>query len=333
MALSESTHGKLACLNWHTLSDERAAGVAPGVPLRRAAIILTGACNFACPYCKRLGGDLAPTLGRDAAFALLDHLAALGLRELRLSGGEPTLLSWLPEFVAHAAGLGVRVAISSNGYAEPEVYTALINAGAAEFSISLDSTNPEVAERLSGGRPHVLATVAATIRLISSRDVTVYVGMTCGKGKTAEDMKATVGFAQELGVHEIKIMSLAQEGELVDVSWVDQAMANRFPLLKWRAANYESGRDVRGLRSDDCSTCSLVLDDVTIAGASHWPCNVYLRERGAAIGAVGPEMMAERAAWAHSHDSQADPICRRYCMDILRAYNNRVAELANDSDA
>jgi molybdenum cofactor biosynthesis enzyme MoaA len=331
--VEEKTHGKLSVLNWSTLSDERAAGVRPEKEIRRAALILTGACDFACPYCKTLGGGRAPTIKRERALELLETFAAAGLRELRISGGEPVLVPWLPELIRRAVELGVRVAVSSNGYSEPKVYEGLIDAGVAEFSISLDSAEPEEADRLSGGRKNVLARVKRSIEAIASRGIPVYVGMTCGTGRSAEAMRSAVELAERLGVAEIKIMSLAQEGDAVDVSWVDEELAERFPLLRWRAGNYRDGRDVRGLREGDSGRCSIVLDDLTVAGDRHYPCNVYFREGGEPIGNAGDDVAAilsDRAAWSLGRDSRKDPICRANCMDILRAYNDRAAELADE---
>ena len=328
--ITPQTHGKLACLNWRTLSDERAASVRPESGVRRTAMILTGKCNFACPYCQTLGGDRAPTLDRDATLALLRDLIGQGLQELRLSGGEPTLVTWLPELVAVAAAAGVRVAISTNGYAPVKTYEALIAAGTAEFSISLDSIDPVEADRLAGGRKHVLERVEATIRAVTALGGKVYVGMTCcAATQSAEATKATVERIAALGATDIKIMSIAQEGGILDTTWMTEETKARFPFLAWRSSNFKRGRDVRGLKPTDCGKCALVLDDVTIAGGKHYPCNVYFREKGEAIGSVsdGATMLRERAAWYEAHDSQKDPICSRMCMDLLATYNNRVRDL------
>lgn len=326
--VTKESHGKLACLNWETLSDDRARNVRPNREIRRAAFIVTGACNFACPYCKTLGGDRAPTMKQDKASALLADLICHGLKELRLSGGEPTLVPWLPLLVAQAKSAGVRIAVSTNGYSSPETYAALVQAGVSEFSISLDSVDPEEADFLSGGRSNVLASVERTIRQVIGLGSSVYVGMTCSASRRG--LKATVDKAVDLMVTDIKIMSPAQEGSLVDTSWLDSVTAARFPFLAWRAGNFRQGRNVRGLDHRDSPKCSLVLDDVTIAGDFHYPCNVYFREGGLPIGKVGSSesMLAERALWCQGHDSLRDPICSTMCMDLLRVYNNRVMELA-----
>ena len=326
--ITPSTHGELSKLNWTTLSDERAGAVEPNKEIRRAALIMTGACNFACPYCKTLGGDRAPTLDRDETLTLLDHMIGKGLKDLRLSGGEPTIVSWLPELVERATKAGVSVAISSNGYAPWSVYQALIDAGMSECSISLDTLDPEEADRLAGGRKDVLSRVTNTIKTLADKGVRVYIGMTCCESSsTAIGMKDTVAKADALGATDIKIMPPVQEGDLLNTEWLTERMAKRFPFLAWRSHNFALGCGVRGMKESDCSKCALALDDVTVAGGKHYPCNVYFREGGEAIGKVGEDMLAQRAAWYEGHNSLEDPICKNMCMDLLRTYNNRVREM------
>ena len=323
----EETHGELTKLNWETLSDNRAKNVRPGQRIYRAALIITGACNFKCPYCNTLSGTRAPTLKKDPTFKLVNNLIDLGLQELRISGGEPTLVAWLPELVKHATHNGVRVAISSNGYSSLDVYQKLIDAGVSDFSISMDSADPARADMLSGNSKNVLDQLKQTISLLSENNIAVYIGMTCGKNKTPTEMKEVVELAQTLGVFEIKIMSLSNDINMVDVSWIEEKHKNTFPLLKWRANNYKNGRDVRGLIDSDCTKCAIVLDDVTIAGKKHYPCNIYFREKGTEIGEVNDNILSDRAKWFSTHNSLEDSICKNNCMDILREYNNRAGEL------
>lgn len=331
--ITPETHGQLSCLNWRTLSDHRAASIRPNGNVMRAALIMTGKCNFACPYCKTLGGDRAPSRKKDEAIQQVQILINRGLKELRLSGGEPTVVPWLHELVSFAHKQGVRVAVSTNGYANPEIYKKLIEAGVAEFSISLDSVDPDEADLLSGGKTQVLKRVLATIKLITSMGKAVYIGMTCCSDRGDKDkMNETIKTVASLNVTDVKIMSLAQEGAIPDTSWMTKALEEKFPFLSWRAHNFQTGRDVRGLKCGDSCKCALVLDDVTIAGGHHFPCNVYFREGGQPIGKTGTAeaMLRERAEWYKTHDSLKDPICSTMCMDLLRTYNNRVQEINPD---
>ena len=59
------------------------------------------------------------------------------------------------------------------------------------------------------------------------------------------------------------------------------------------------------------------------AGNWHFPCTIYMREMGAPIGEVSGSMRHERILWAEQHDTHKDPICRKYCLDATRDFNNR----------
>lgn len=59
----------------------------------------------------------------------------------------------------------------------------------------------------------------------------------------------------------------------------------------------------------------------------HYPCIIYMREGGKAIGKVGDNMRAERKAWYENHDTHCDPICKKNCLDVCTEYNTRFALL------
>ncbi len=86
-----------------------------GRPLRDLRISVTDRCNFRCRYCmprEVFGSDFA-FLPRDEILTfeeitrLVRVLAGLGLRKLRLTGGEPTLRAELPKLVAMRAMMEV----------------------------------------------------------------------------------------------------------------------------------------------------------------------------------------------------------------------------------
>lgn len=312
-------------MNWVTLKDERAKNTRPNTALYRAALILTGKCNFACPYCKPLG-ERGHTMTLEEAQSRVQLMAERGLQELRLSGGEPTVLPWLPSLVAFSKSKGIRVAISSNGYANGRVYDALIRAGVDEFSISLDTTDPVQADALAGGRKNVLQRVYSTIRKLSEAGIPVYVGVTCCSSRNdPQEIRDTLRTVFELGAADVKIMSVVQDPTEVDPSLGEEN--EKFQFLRWRTNNFRCGLSIRGLTEQDSHKCALVLDDVTLVGDQHYPCNVYFREGGTSIGTFGTNMLAERAEWFRETDTHKDPICKANCMDLLRAHNNRVREI------
>ena len=81
------------------------------------------------------------------------------------------------------------------------------------------------------------------------------------------------------------------------------------------------------MTKSDSKKCALVLDDSVIAGDFHFPCVIYMREKGNAIGKVSENMRVERKQWFEKHDCFKDKICREMCLDVCRDYNNKFKEL------
>jgi hypothetical protein len=164
--------------------------------------------------------------------------------------------------------------------------------------------------------------VVENIRWLSKRVYTT-VGIVYNEDNQEETAR-TILFAASLGVADIRVIPAAQHASHLDVEDVD---LDKYPILRYRLNNMLAGRTVRGLSETDNRRCPLVLDDVAISGGKHYPCIIYLRERGQAIGNVGPEMREERLRWYESHDCLGDDVCRRNCLDVCVDYNNRWAEL------
>jgi GTP 3',8-cyclase len=123
-------------------------------------ISVTDKCNFRCCFCmprERFEGHqfLAPAEQLD--FAEITRLARLfvplGVRKLRLTGGEPLLRPSLPDLVARLAAIpGVEdVALTTNGALLARHAGELRAAGLGRVTVSLNSLDPEIFARMSGG--------------------------------------------------------------------------------------------------------------------------------------------------------------------------------------
>src|SRR5208337_4498645 len=107
-------------IGFYTLSDARAAAASATSPLKRCELILTGRCNFKCPYCRRVRGK---DLDFEDAQKVLEYWIKEKLFAIRFSGGEPTLYPRLVDLVKIATAGGIeKIAISTNGSANIELY-------------------------------------------------------------------------------------------------------------------------------------------------------------------------------------------------------------------
>lgn len=316
---------KLEDIGFYTLSDERAATSSASSPMQRCELVLTDRCNFSCRYCRQQREECRGSLPFDQAKQTLDLWCDDGLRNLRFSGGEPTLHPRLAELVAHARARGVqRVAISTNGSANWSTYQALLDAGANDFSVSLDACCSSTADTMAN-RLNVFGTITDTIRRLAQQTyVTAGVVLT---DDNYGELRRIVQLAHELGCADIRLISAAQWDVVLEAaSTIPQSLLDAHPILSYRVANIRNGRGVRGMGCDDCNQCHLAKDDSIVAGSWHFPCIIHFREGGEPIGEVGPHMRAERVEWSET-DRYSDPICQANCLDVCVDYNNRAEEL------
>lgn len=317
---------KLEEIGFYTLSDDRAKNVSKNSDLYRCELILTDACNFKCPYCRGIREDCAGTMPLTKAQRVIDLWAKDNLKNIRFSGGEPTVYKHLPLLVKQAKECGVnRIAISTNGSSNLDYYKYLIECGVNDFSISLDACCSSFGNKMTG-TSGVWQRVVENIRELS-KAVYVTTGIVFTEDNVNQAVE-TVKFAHDLGVSDIRVISAAQYNRAInDLSVLGDSVLSKHPILKYRIYNFRQKRNVRGMLESDNHYCPLVLDDMAIAGDFHFPCIIYLREGGSPIGRISNDMRNERYNWFKVHNCYADDICRKNCLDVCIDYNNKVMKL------
>jgi cyclic pyranopterin phosphate synthase len=108
-------------------------------------ISVTDRCNFRCRYCMPLEGlpwlPKADILSYEEIREVVAQLAALGLRRVRLTGGEPTIRPQLSTLVRMLRAIPdvEDIALSTNGVKLPQLAGELAAAGLDRVNISADS--------------------------------------------------------------------------------------------------------------------------------------------------------------------------------------------------
>jgi len=125
-------------------------------PITDLRIAITDHCNYKCVYC-RTGNDGA--LYSDLPFA--DYLrmarvfAGLGIKKVRLTGGEPLLRKGVVEFVRNLAqvrsadGEPLELALTTNGHLLAEMAQPLKDAGLKRVTVSMDAVDPDRFARIT----------------------------------------------------------------------------------------------------------------------------------------------------------------------------------------
>lgn len=131
-------------------------------------ISVTELCNLRCRYCMPEDGvckkDHAAMLTEEETVNAVKAAAELGIRKLRITGGEPLIKKNIVSLCEKASAVdGIEeLAVTTNGVLLPELAVPLREAGVSRLNISLDTLNPEKFRYIS--RVGELSEVAAGIR-------------------------------------------------------------------------------------------------------------------------------------------------------------------------
>ena len=133
-------------------------------------ISVTDRCNFRCRYCMPVEGlpwlPKSDILSYEEIREVVTQLAPLGLRRIRITGGEPTIRPQLDTLVRFIRGVSSvdDIALSTNGVKLPELAPALAAAGLDRVNISADSLQAKriiaIARRDLGFEPIAAAKAA-----------------------------------------------------------------------------------------------------------------------------------------------------------------------------
>lgn len=116
---------------------------------------VTDICNFRCQYCLPEGYQGRPAdafLSADELVRVSEAFAALGTRKIRLTGGEPSLRSDLPQLIERIQQIsGIEsAAVTTNGYQLPKHIQTWANAGLSQLNVSIDALDREQFHSLTG---------------------------------------------------------------------------------------------------------------------------------------------------------------------------------------
>lgn len=120
-------------------------------------VSVTDRCNYRCTYCMPAGGVTHgardETLAFEETAALVRLFVRLGVRRVRLTGGEPTVRRDLPALVRLLRAIdGLQeIALSTNAHLLADLAAPLRAAGVDRLNVSLDSLRPDAFRRITGG--------------------------------------------------------------------------------------------------------------------------------------------------------------------------------------
>jgi cyclic pyranopterin phosphate synthase len=184
-------------------------------PYLRLSVI--EACNFRCSYCLPSGyqarPDLPRQLGVDEIRRLLAGFARLGMRKVRLTGGEPSLRRDLVDIIGSAAAVpGVeKIALTTNGVLLPQRIEAWRRAGLTHLNVSVDALDRARFAEITGHDrlPHILEGIERALELGLSA---VKLNAVLLRGLNDDQLPAFLDYLRERPV-SLRFIELMQTGD------------------------------------------------------------------------------------------------------------------------
>ena len=186
-------------------------------------ISVTDRCNFRCLYCMPLAGvewlPKSDILSYEEIAAVVRQLAPLGLRRIRLTGGEPTLRPDITRLIALIRAIPEieDIALSTNGLRLPDLAAGLKSSGLDRVNMSADSLRldriRQIARRSIDFDPIAAATAAEDAGL-SPIKLNVVVMRGINDDEIADFGRLTFDHAWD-----VRFIELMPVGEMRDVTW------------------------------------------------------------------------------------------------------------------
>ena len=202
-------------------------------------ISVTDRCNLRCTYCMPEEGielkQKDEILSLEEIVDVVKVGARLGVKKIRLTGGEPLVrkgIAELVEMINRISGID-EIAMTTNGILLPKFAGPLKKAGLKRVNISLDSVKPELYKKITRGGE--LQKVVEGIRAANKSGLTPVKINVVKLREEEQDIQAIKYFAAEAGaqVRFITQMDL-RTGEFTQVEGGDGgncAICNRLRLL------------------------------------------------------------------------------------------------------
>jgi GTP 3',8-cyclase len=164
-------------------------------------VSVTDRCNFRCVYCRSANPEnhmpSASLLTWDEYERLVRILVPMGIRKVRVTGGEPLVRPGVEDFIARLKAAGVQdVSMTTNGYMLAGRCDRLVAAGMDRINISLDSLDREKFDRITRTKTfdEVIAGIDAAQ---ASRLRPVKVNAVLVRGINDDEVEAFAAFARE----------------------------------------------------------------------------------------------------------------------------------------
>lgn len=166
-------------------------------------ISITDNCNLRCFYCMPDENYIHTPNSRMMKASEIEELArifvSLGVKKIRLTGGEPLVRSDAPEIITTLSKLPVKLTLTTNGTRLPEFIDILKKASVTSINVSLDSLKAETFNLIT--RRNQYSRVLDYIHLAIDSGMRIKINVVVMKGLNDNEINDFVRWTKDTPVH------------------------------------------------------------------------------------------------------------------------------------
>lgn len=216
-----------------------------GRPIRDLRISVTDRCNFRCTYCmpKEIFGDDYVFLPKNELLSFEEMerfaklFASLGVKKLRLTGGEPLMRRDLPDLIAKLTKIeGIEdIGLTTNGVLLGQYAQPLYDAGLRRLNMSLDAMEPELFGKMNGRgiKPEL---ILKNIDRAKEIGFTIKINMVVQKGVNESEILPMAAYFKERGI-TLRFIEFMDVGN--DNGWSFEKVVTKKEIYEMLRAEYE----------------------------------------------------------------------------------------------
>lgn len=200
-------------------------------------ISLTDHCNFRCTYCMPVEEmqwmPHSKLMSAQEIVKLAQIFVGLGVKKIRLTGGEPLARKEFPEILEQLSALPVELTLTTNGVLIHKHLESLKKAGVRSINVSLDTLQPE--KFLTLTRRDQFSQVWQNIHLLLKEGFRVKLNAVALHGLIEEEVGDFVQLTEKLPIHVRFIEFMPFAGN----HWKSKKVVTAAELLDLVRPNFE----------------------------------------------------------------------------------------------
>ncbi|MCM3744315.1 GTP 3',8-cyclase MoaA [Sporosarcina luteola] len=216
-----------------------------GRPIRDLRISVTDRCNFRCTYCmpKEIFGDDYVFLPKSELLSFEEMerfarlFASIGVKKLRLTGGEPLMRRGLPDLIAKLTKIeGIEdIGLTTNGVLLGQYAQDLYDAGLRRLNMSLDAMDPELFGKMNGRgiKPEL---ILKNIDRAKDIGFAIKMNMVVQKGVNESEILPMAAYFKERGI-TLRFIEFMDVGN--DNGWSFEKVVTKKEIYEMLRAEYE----------------------------------------------------------------------------------------------